>query len=664
MAARHYQHIVMQAIHPELQKILPLLQSSQLPAAEEKLRLFLRKNPLNAPATRLLGDVLFSRQQFRQALEAYQRSLSLRMSLEALTGLGKTAEVMDIHELAEKCYRSALAQQPKSAELKYRLGAMLGRQPDKAQEALQWLGAAIEQGFQPAQAYLHISQLADRWLRNFDMAFNAASKALELAPDNVDAMMRLAELYWRNNYIEEALQILNKALEIDGERPDLYQMFSQSLLKKGEHQQCLELLQRAVALAPNDPQTYSSYLFTLNYVDSLPHAEWFEQHQQYNARLPQVVKRPADYGLVRDPQRKLRIGFVSADFREHSVAHFFSPVLEHFDHEQFDIVCYYNHHKNDAYTERFKKQASAWRDVLTLNDLQLAQQISDDRIDVLIDLNNHSGGNRLPAFALRPAPVQVSWLGYPATTGMDAMDYILVDKYFAPDDSMAAFCSEKLACLQSYRALKPAPEMDLPVSALPMLERGHITFGSFNSFVKISQDVLSLWAELLAQIDNARLVMIVHAKESLDYIKDFFAARGIAAERLTLFTKLRYEQFLKLHQQVDIALDTYPFTGLTTSINGLWMGVPMITQVGERMLTRSGLSLLAPLGLDQDFVAHSRDEYLQKAVYWSQQPQKLAEIRAGLRHRLQQSPLLDGKAFTADLQNVLRGLWREWCERH
>ncbi|MFO1387496.1 MAG: hypothetical protein U1F55_15330, partial [Chitinivorax sp.] len=478
-----------------------------------------------------------------------------------------------------------------------------------------------------------------------------------------DAMMRLAELYWRNNYIEEALQILNRALEVDGERADLYQMFSQSLLKKGEHEQSLQLLQRAVALAPDNPQTYSGYLFTLNYVDSLPHAEWFEQHRLYNARLPQVSRKPADYGLRPDPQRKLRIGLVSADLREHSVAHFLGPLLTYFDREQFDVVCYYNHHKNDAYTERFKQQASAWYDVLLLNDLQLAQQIADDKIDILIDLNNHSGGNRLPAFALRPAPLQVSWLGYPATTGMDAMDYILVDKYFAPDDSMAAFCSEKLAWLQSYRALQPAPEMDLPVSPLPMLERGHITFGSFNSFVKISQDVLSLWADLLLQIDNARLVMIVHAKESLDFVTAFFAERGIAADRLTLFTKLRYEQFLKLHQQVDIALDTYPFTGLTTSINGLWMGVPMLTQAGERMLTRSGLSLLAPLGLDKDFVANSREEYLQKAVYWSQHPQQLAEIRAGLRQRLQKSPLLDGIGFTENFQQVMCDLWREWCER-
>ena len=508
----------------------------------------------------------------------------------------------------------------------------------------------------------HISNVAERWLKNFDMAFNAASKALELAPENVDAMLRLADLYYRNNYIEEALQILNKALEVDGERADLYAMFSQSLLKKGEHAQCLQLLQRAVALAPDNPQTYSGYLFTLNYVDSLSHAEWFEQHRLYNARVPQVAKRPADYDLVRDPQRKLRIGLVSADLREHSVAHFIGPVLANVDREQFDIVCYYNHHKSDAYTERFKQQASAWRDVLLLNDTQLAQQISDDKIDLLIDLNNHSGGNRLPVFALRPAPVQVSWLGYPATTGMDAMDYILVDQYYAPDDSMAAFCSEKLAYLQSYRALQLAPEMDLPVSPLPMLERGHVTFGSFNSFVKISQQVLALWAELLRQVDKARLVMIVHANESLDYVKAFFAERGIGAERLTLFTKLRYDQFLKLHQQVDIALDTYPFTGLTTSINGLWMGVPMITQVGERMLTRSGLSLLAPLGLEE-FVACSREEYLQKAVYWAQQPQRLAQIRAGLRQQLQQSPLLDGKAFTADLQNVLRGLWRDWCQQ-
>lgn len=647
-------------LHPELQKISVLMQHGQLPAAEERLRQFLRKTPLNAIAHRMLGDLLFSRQQWRQALEVYQRSLSLRMSLEALSGMGKTAEILRINELAEKCYRSALAQAPKSAELKYRLGTVLGSNKDKADEAVQLLGAAIQQGFQEKEAYLRISYIAQHWLKNFDMAFNAASKALDVDPQYVDAMMRLAELYWSNNYIEEALQILNKALEIDGERADLYQMFSQSLLKKGEHEQCLQLLQRAVALAPNDPQTYSGYLFTLNYVDSLPPAKWFEQCRLYNTRLPQISKSKEAYGLTTDPERKLRIGFVSADFRDHSVAHFFGPVLQHFDRDQVDIVCYYNHHKCDAFTARFKQQASEWRDILQLNDTELAQQIADDKIDVLVDLSNHSGGNRLPVFAMRPAPVQVSWLGYPATTGMDAMDYILVDKYYAPNADMGAFCSEKLAYLESYCALQPAPEMDLPVSPLPMLERGYVTFGSFNSFVKISRQVLSLWTEVLLQIENSRLVMIVHANESIDYVKGFFAEHGISEDRLTLFTKLRYEQFLKLHQQVDIALDTYPFTGLTTSINGMWMGVPMITQVGERMLSRSGLSLLAPLRLE-DFIADSREDYLHKARYWAEQPQRLAEIRAGLRQQLQQSPLLDGKRFTNNLQDVLRRCWRQWA---
>ncbi len=219
------------------------------------------------------------------------------------------------------------------------------------------------------------------------------------------------------------------------------------------------------------------------------------------------------------------------------------------------------------------------------------------------------------------------------------------------------------ALLQGYRVFRASAEMDVPVETLPALRNGYLTFGSFNNFIKISTDVLSLWVELLQQVPDARLVMIVQARESIEYVQDFFAQRGIAPQRVQVHWKLRFDKFLALHNEVDIALDTWPFGGLTTTLHGMWMGVPILTLAGERMLSRSGLSLLAPLELDRDFVAYSRAEYVQKAQQWSRQIPQLAELRAGLRQRLQQSILMDEPGFARDFESRMRACWSEWCAK-
>lgn len=642
------------------QQIARMIAAGQLEPAEQQLRMMLRKTPLNGDMWRLLGEVLFIRGQYPQAFDAYQRSFNLRNSAEALAGMAGSAEKLCDFEAAVQCYRALIRLNPKAGEPHYRLAAVLSRQEGKTEEVIQSLERSIGLGWRVRESCLMIGYLAQTLLQNFDLAFNAYQKVLELTPGDPDALIKLAGLHLDVGRVDDAMVLLQRVMAIAPTRSEPYQMAGAALLNQGRHEDSLQMLHRALELTPDDPRAYSGYLFTTNYTDRLPHQQWFEQHLLFNSLVDRLARPATAFGNTPDPARKLRIGFVSADLRHHSVAYFFLPLLQHCDRTQYELVCYYNNLKPDAVTEQMRQLADGWRDVAALGDEELANLIRSDGIDLLVDLGNHSPENRLPVFAWRPAPVQLSWLGYAATTGMRSIDYILTDRYYTPDADAAAFCAEKPAWLNSYRVFRASQAMQVPVAPLPALRNGYLTFGSFNNFTKITAELMLLWVTLLHQIPDARLIIVVQAKESLDYVREFLTSRGIGAERLQVLARLKFDEFLALHGQVDIALDSYPFAGLTTTIHGLWMGVPAITLAGERMLSRSGLSLLAPLGLEE-FVAYSPEEYLQRAQYWAGQLPRLAEIRSGLRERLQQSILMDEPGFARDFEACLRQCWQEWC---
>lgn len=643
-----------------LNKAAQLIRTGQLMPAEQVLREVLKKAPTNAEAMRLLGDVYYSREDYKTAFEIFQRSLSLRISYETLMALTATAEMLRLLDIAEKNYRVMIQMKPKEGESYLRLAMLLSRHTDKAAEVIKLLETAIKLGHKVSECYTNIGHIAHWTLGDRDLSRTALLKALEVNPKNIEAMIKLALLYWTNNHVEAAMELLHKVIEIDPNHSDAYYLFSTSFLKLGKHDECREFFQQAVKLAPNDTSLYTSYLNSTNYTDTLSKQEWFDVHCHYDQIVNGFAKRCTSYANTPDPDRKLRVGYVSADLSNHSVAFFFEPLLQCTDKEKFEIYCYYNNRKSDDVTRRLKSMAEGWRDVTGLNDAELVEQIRADGIDLLIDLTGHTANNRLPMFAWKPAPVQFTWLGYGPTTGMSAIDYIFTDRYYTPNAEEEKYFSEKPVYLECYRVFKPP--FELPVNALPALEKGYVTFGSFNSFNKVSHSQLLLWSEILLQVPDSRLSIIVNAKETVDYVKELMTSRGIAEERLMIFTKLRYDHFLQLHNHVDIALDCYPFTGFTTSFNGLWMGVPMVTMVGVRMSSRTGLGLLAPLGLEA-FVSHSPEEYVAKACYWAKNLDQLAEIRTGLRDKLKHSILMDATAFTRDFESILRRCWADWCSQ-
>lgn len=366
----------------------------------------------------------------------------------------------------------------------------------------------------------------------------------------------------------------------------------------------------------------------------------------------------------RSPDRRLRIGYVSSDFRQHSVGYFIEPVLAHHDHGRFEIFCYSDHFQEDEVTERLKSHADHWRRLVGLSDEQAANQIRADQIDILIDLVGHMGGNRLLVFARKPAPIQVTWLGYPNTTGLSAMDYRLTDGFADPPGTTEHLHSEKLIrlpeCFSCYRPLSDAPE----ISELPAREKRYVTFGSFNNQAKITPEVIAVWARILQSILGSHLTLKNPAlgdETTQQMVQNSFAELGITPERLEL---LGHDPSQRLHleryRSIDIGLDPFPYNGATTTCEALWMGVPVVTLAGKTHAGRVGVSQLSNLGLTE-LIGHTPEEYVAVAMRLSADLERLSALRTELRSRMAGSPLMDGPRFTKNLEEACLTMWKEWC---
>jgi predicted O-linked N-acetylglucosamine transferase (SPINDLY family) len=385
------------------------------------------------------------------------------------------------------------------------------------------------------------------------------------------------------------------------------------------------------------------------------HRHWAERVA--SPRYPAAPRHAND----RDPERRLRIGYVSPDFRRHPVSSIFAPILAAHDPRQTEVTCYYNFAGEDVVTLRLKSLAQHWRPVAAIDDAALCAQIRADRIDILVDLAGHTGGSRLLAFAHKPAPVQVSWLGYFNTTGLATMDYFLSDPWSSPPGQDRLYV-ERLLRLPHTRFCYEPPQYMPEVGTLPCDSSGHITFGSLNNLAKLNDQVLALWSQLLLALPHSRLLVQTAALDDAPNCRHFrerWARLGIAPERLQLRGFAPIEQSPAAYAEIDIALDPFPFCGGMTSFEALWMGVPLITLPGATVASRQSASMLANLGLRELIAADAR-EYVDKARELALDPQRLAALRAGLRARFAASPLMDYRGFARALESAYRRMWRDW----
>jgi protein O-GlcNAc transferase len=361
------------------------------------------------------------------------------------------------------------------------------------------------------------------------------------------------------------------------------------------------------------------------------------------------------------PERRLRIGYVSAEFRAHPVSQFFEPILACHDREQFETFCYSDVGRPDHVSGRMRSLATVWRETRKLSDEQLAQHIRTDGIDVLVDLSGHMTDHRLLAFARRPAPVQVTYLGYPDTTGLATMDYRITDSHHDPPGLTERYHTEHLirldSCCWCYRPDDDAPD----VRESPVVASGIVTFGVLNKLVKINSGIIQLWCRILEQTPGSKLMVLVGPRGSSDQtLYERFRANGIGTDRLLLVERTGRPQYLARHHTIDVALDTFPYNGHTTTCDALWMGVPVVTLAGRTHVSRTGVSVLSNVGL-RELVAESPEAYVAKAVSLTQDLPRLAWLRRGLRERIRLSPLCEQRGFASRLEAAYRNLWHRWC---
>ena len=366
----------------------------------------------------------------------------------------------------------------------------------------------------------------------------------------------------------------------------------------------------------------------------------------------------------RSSTRRLKIGYVSPDFRRHSVNYFIEPVLASHNHDNFEVFCYSDVLTPDNVTERLQGYSNQWRDIKGMRDEEVTKLIRQDRIDILLDLAGHSANNRLQVFARKPAPVQVSWIGYPNTTGLSNIDYRIVDSYTDPPGLTDPFCSEKLIRMPEsflcYLPDKGSPD----VRDLPAMKTGYVTFGSFNYFPKMSKETVIVWSAILKEVPDSRLIIKTRTladSGTRQYAMDMFIKNGIASERIDLLAmKTSFEEHLDTYNSIDIALDTFPYNGTTTTCEALWMGVPVVTFAGNVHASRVGNSLLTNTGL-YELVANSFEEYISIALNLARNQNNLQTLRESLRDKMSHSPLADAKKFIVNLENCYRKVWEQWC---
>lgn len=480
-------------------------------------------------------------------------------------------------------------------------------------------------------------------------------------PGLADASNVLGVIALRRREFALAVEHFSEAVALVPDNAEFCNNYGSALAGQWRTEEAIAAFRRALELEPRHPRAHPNLLWLMTMRPEFSAEERYLEHCRWAEACAEGFRIPErDFENGRDPVRVLRIGYVSSDFRTHAVGHFIEPILAHHDRRNVVPVCYSNSRAEDAATERMRAHAAEWRDIAALSDDEADALVRQDRIDILIDLSGHTRGNRLLVFARRPAPVQVTFLGYQATTGMSAIDYRLTDALADPPGAERYYRERlyRLPCnLWCYLPRFKTPD----VNPLPALRTGQVRFCSMNGEARFNAAVIGAWSRVLIRVPAARMFLgAVPHGEFEKRIRDEFARHGIGEARLEIADRVELPEYYKLFAGVDIALDAFPCNGATTTCDSLWMGVPVVSLAGDEFRSRAGLSLLTAAGLPH-LIARSADEYVDIAAALASDVPALAELRAGLRERLRVSPLADIGAYVAALEEAYRGMWRNWC---
>jgi len=633
-------------------------QMGQVEKAVELINKAIALDPKHPQAFYDLGNLLQNSGRIDDSIAAYRRHLNVRPeSAETFHNLGHAFKRKGLLGEAETCLRRALALRQDMPEAHNSLGAMLLAR-NELDAATTEFKAAVQ--LRPGYAEAHSNLGASlRFQGHIDAAIAELQKAIELKPDLAEATNNLGIALREKGLLTEAIAAYRRALTLK-DLPDFHNNLGNAYKDAGELDEAVACFKRAVSLAPTDAAVHSNLIYTMQYHPDYDAPALFRAQRSWNENHARPLAQfilPHDNDP--DPERRLRIGYVSPYFYFQAESFFVVPLLEVHDHHKFEIHCYASVIRPDPITERIRKSADAWHDVLACNDADLAGQIRQDKIDVLIDLAMHMAQNRLLMFARKPAPVQAAWLAYPGGTGLDAMDYRITDRFMDPEGRDAPFYAEESICLPDCWSCYD-PLSDIPPAAPRAV--GPICFGSINNPCKVNEPLLRLWSRVLHSAVSSRLLIQTISSIQEDKIRHFLGELGISADRLEFVPRYPRTDYLRLYDRIDICLDPLPYNGITTTCDALWMGVPVVTLTGKTAAGRAGWSILANLGLS-NLVAHNPEQFVQIAGDLTLDLPKLAQLRRTLRERMRQSQLIDAKRFARNMEAAYRKMWQRWCAR-
>lgn len=666
----------------------------QLDQAITAYRRSISLRPNHAPSYSNLGNALASTGQSTEAIAAYRKAINLKPDYaEAHYNLGKSLEDAGQMDEAIANYRRAVELKTGFYQAYSNIGGALAK-TGKFDESCAICQKAIALEPRHAPAYSNLGFVLLK-LGRTDEAIAACEKAIALQPDLELVYNNLGNALMRKGLVEQAIAAFQQAtvirpndaraqanlgsaltdawllddaisacrqaIKLDPALPEAHYNLGNALKHKGRQEEAADAYHQAVGLRPDFAEAHENLAYILHYHTGVTPQAVFEEHARWNERHAKPLENLIQHhGNLRDPERRLRIGYVSPDFCQHPVSRFFMPLIARHDREKFEVFCYSDVAKPDAVTDQIRALADHWRVLTGLTDAQVADLIRNDEIDILVDLAGHTAGNRLLVFARKPAPVQATYLGYPGSTGLTAIDYRLTDVLADPPNLTESLHSEQIYrlaecawCYDPGDTPDPSPRPDRPV-----------TFGCFNNFAKVTEPMLEIWARVLKEVPSSRLLikgMALMEASSRQRVYCHFESLGIARNRLELLglTSSHYDH-LALYDRMDIALDPFPYHGTTTTCEALWMGVPVVTLAGQCHASRVGVSLLTNVGLAK-FVAHDTGQYVEIAAGLGQNTPSLAGDRFALRDRMRQSPLMNAVRFTRNMEAAYRTIWANWC---
>ena len=652
----------------------------------------LRKNPNNAAALNNLGNALKDQRKYEGAITFYNAALAISPEYsQAHNNLGNVFKELGELDKAVECYRTALECDPKSdaaycnlgvafmaqgrpsqAVEAYRKALTLNRKSDvihanlgsalresgQYQEALDALDKALELNPNSEAGYVNKGATL-RELGRLPEAIECQWRALKINPRSAMALNNLGNALRDQGCFPEAVAALRKALELQPGSDLALNNLGLTLNELGGTEEAVELFRRAIEAKPDNPMAYSNLLFALNYLPGTDRDTLFAEHQRFGHLFcNQLTRVAAAHRNDTNGDRALRVGFLSGDLRDHPVANFIEPVFATHNRREFEFHCYANQPVNDARTAELQQHVEHWRNVAGMTDDDLAAAIRQDGIDILVDLSGHTARNRLLTLARKPAPVQVTMIGYMQTTGLSAVDYRITDERLDPIGESERYSVEELVRLPAGAATFRPPANCPPVNELPALKNGYVTFASFNNLAKVTPEVVETWARILHRVPTARLLIVGRAGNSIAASLETF---DIGGDRIEMVSRLPMAEYLELHHRVDILLDTFPYNGGTTTLLAAWMGVPFVTLAGSGSTGRAGAALLGAIGLGH-LAANSVDEYLQKADDAARDAPALAVWR-GRAREVMAPHFNDGSVFTRELEAAFRQMWRRWRAR-